>query len=278
VTTVERFSTSALLRRIQAIPGREMRRAEVQNWFCYGEAEVVVRQLQELLVRCVNGEPAARLAHLAFVDYLLVEGDAAELPINAVDLQAHSAGCELACLMFLDPPPHRSLEGPRKNPELRESMPLGTRIWKASSTDKKIIEKLLLDPSPMVVERLCKNPRVTEAQVVRMGAKRPNWPDVLDTIAKSRWLMASVLVRETLVQNPYVRTGLALTLVPQQSSRVLHTLRYSSDVHTEVKEAARWILEMRAAGQTSQTEQEPAELEPSQSPPAAPDLEQDEDG
>lgn len=245
MTTVERFSTSELLRRIQAIPGREMRRAEIKNWFCYGDARVVVQQLQELLVRCVHGESSARLGHLAFVDYLLVDGEHAELPINAVDLRAHTDGCELACLMFLDPPPHRSLEGPRKNPELRESMPLGTRVWKASSTDRKIIETLLLDPSAMVVERLCRNPRVTEAQIVRMGAKRPNWPDVLDTIAKSRWLMGSALVRDTLAQNPYARTGLVLTLVPQQSKKILETLRYSSDVHPEVKEAAKLILELR---------------------------------
>lgn len=224
-----------------------MRRSEIRSWVTFGEAPHVAEQLEELVLRCLLGDREARLAQLTWVDFVLHETDSDELALNAIDLEAEAASLRFAGMMLTDPPPHRSLAGPRRNPEMRQSQPLGTRIWKASLADRSMLEKLLLDPTPKVVERLCRNRSIREAQVVNIVARRPNWPDVIDAVAKSRWLFESDEVREAIIQNPYGRTGLAMGLLPQKSVRFLKVLGYSSDVHPKLREAAGLLVERREA-------------------------------
>ena len=97
----------------------------------------------------------------------------------------------------------------------------------------------------MVVARLCQNPRVREVEIVNIAAKRPNWPDVLDAVARSRWLLASDQVRDALIQNPFARPGLAVNLLPHKGSRFLRVLGYSSDIHPILRDFARYLVEIQ---------------------------------
>lgn len=240
-----RLSTDALLHRLSVLPGREMRRAEIRGWVTFGEAAHVAEQLEEIVVRCVFGDHEARLAQLTWVDFTLHEEEEDELALNAIDLEAETAGLRFAVMMLTDPPPHRAVAGPRKNPEMRQSQPLGTRIWRASLADRSVLEKLLLDPTPKVVERLCRNRSIRQAQVLSIVARRPNWPDVIDAVARSRWLIESDEIRSAIIQNPYGRTGLAMSLLPQKSIRFLEALGFSSDIHPKLRDAASAIIEKR---------------------------------
>ena len=250
MTHRERITTDTLLRRISLLPAREMRRAEIRSWVTFGEASCVAEQLEELVIRCLLGDSEARLAQLTWVDFVLHENDTDELALNAIDLEAEAAGLRFASIMLADPPPHRELLGPRRNPEMRQSQPLGTRVWKASLSDRSMLEKLLLDPTPKVVERLCRNTSIREAQVINIVARRPNWPDVIDAVAKSRWLIESEQVRTAIIQNPYGRTGLAMNLLPQKSMRFLKILGFSSDIHPKLREATEILVERRKAAES----------------------------
>lgn len=245
MTDQERITTDALLHRLSLLPAREMRRAEIRRWVTFGEAAHVAQQLEELVLRCLIGDGEARLAHLTWVDFVLHESDDDELAINAIDLEADAEGLRFAGMMLTDPPPHRALQGPRRNPEMRQSQPLGTRIWKASLSDRSMLEKLLLDPTPKVVERLCRNRMIREPQVISIVARRPNWPDCIDAVARSRWLVESDEVRSAIIQNPYGRTGLAISLLPQKSVRFLKVLGHSTDIHPKLREAATLLVERR---------------------------------
>jgi hypothetical protein len=74
-------------------------------------------------------------------------------------------------------------------------IPLGMRRTLAKGFDKGLLERLLLDPDPIVIEHLLENPRVTEDDVVRIAARDracasgSPWPatPTAPPTSRSRW-------------------------------------------------------------------------------------------
>ena len=68
------------------------------------------------------------------------------------------------------------------------TLTLGERKALARRPTRKAMEKLFADPHPVVIRTLLANPKVIEADVIRLAARRPNQPEVLAEIARSpRW-------------------------------------------------------------------------------------------
>ncbi len=240
-STSDPLPLEQLVRRLETFPERDMRAAELRRWLYFSAPEVVAEQLDALARGAAAGSPVYRVAHLAFVTLLLQPEPEDEVALAAVDLAAEAGGWRAAVWMLTDPEPHRHIdEQARKNRKVTGGMPLGTRIWKARLSDRRLLESLLSDPEPLVVEKLCENPRVSEAQILAVAARRPNWPDVLDVIARSRWL-ESARIREGLAQNPYGRTGLAIALLPILGPMFCARIRFSSDLHPRLLEAAEFF-------------------------------------
>lgn len=91
---------------------------------------------------------------------------------------------------------------------------LGERRSIAIKPNRKLLERAVTDPHPMVVKKLLDNPRLTEDNVVRMAARRPAQPAALVEIAlhprwRSRRRPALALTR-----NPALPPGVGLTLLP----------------------------------------------------------------
>jgi hypothetical protein len=222
-----------------------MRLAEVRRWLRYSEPEEAAKQLDELLRWVCQGHEEARIMQSAFLDSTLFPGTVQDdLALEALAIAAGSRDLSVAGLMLLDPPPHRCLldEG-RSNVRMRQHMPLGTRKWKARRPDRAMLEKLFTDPDPDVVLTVCSNPRVREADIVSIVSRRPNWSDIIDAVARTHWLHRE-MVRLSIIQNPYTRTGLAIGLIPQVGPRFLAKFRYASDIHPILAEACDYFLDL----------------------------------
>jgi len=117
--------------------------------------------------------------------------------------------------MFLDLPPldARLEPTPPPLPRAMAKVPLGVRRSMARRNDIGVIERLLGDPDPAVIENLLNNPRITELEVVRMAARSPVREEVLTAIARHpRWGVRH-RVRVTLAHNPGTPTSITLGLL-----------------------------------------------------------------
>ncbi len=101
---------------------------------------------------------------------------------------------------------------PNYNPS--RPLTLGERRSLASQPNRSLIELAVLDPHPMVIEKLLINPKLKEDDVVFMATRRPAPPATLARIAiNTRWRPCA-RVAVALVYNPALPDWAALTLLP----------------------------------------------------------------
>ncbi|MEZ4291438.1 MAG: hypothetical protein R3E53_13230 [Myxococcota bacterium] len=125
-------------------------------------------------------------------------------------------------------------------------IPLGRRRSLAKG-DPLLLEKLALDPDPIVLENLLRNARMREADVVRIAALRPIGAESLRRIdAETRW-QSSPRVRAAIARNPYCPIDLAMRLVATLGTTVLREIAEDGGLAWPVREAVLLELEARAA-------------------------------
>lgn len=126
-------------------------------------------------------------------------------------------------------------------------LPLGVRRALARGSEAPMLEKLLLDPDPVVVGHLLENPRITEPQVVRIAARRPISAETLRAIARSRRFASRTPVRVALVRNPYCPTDLAISLLGALPGGELREVAADATLHDSTRRQAREELTRRRA-------------------------------
>jgi hypothetical protein len=92
-------------------------------------------------------------------------------------------------------------------------LPLGVRRSLARGMDMRMLERLLLDADPVVLDHLLRNPRLTEEHAVRIAARRPIPEVALRAVAESARFGVRPRVRVAIARNPYCPTDLALRLI-----------------------------------------------------------------
>jgi hypothetical protein len=114
--------------------------------------------------------------------------------------------------------------------------------------DPDLLARLVTVSNPSVVRNALINPRLTEALVVRMAARRPARPEPLVEIWKSTRWSARHAVRRALVFNPYLPPEVGAKIVPLLNSTDLAELAGDSSVHPSLREQAARLLEQGPVG------------------------------
>lgn len=126
-------------------------------------------------------------------------------------------------------PPHISIE----------HLALGVRRERARSPRRELLLPLLVETHPSVVTLLAGNPRLREADAVRLCALRPQHPYALwAMLLRPRWL-SSPPVLEAIALNPACQPWMWISIAPLLSAKTAaHALR-SRGLPTSMVEAAR---------------------------------------
>jgi len=194
-------------------------------------------------------EPATHVLS-AFVAALGLE--AAQIPY-ADDLKRLAQVQDLSSVadLFADGPPRQEMDaGAAAKADARAfSQTLGHLKQQARLTrDPDLLARLVTVSNPAVVRNALINPRLTEALVVRMAARRPARPEPLVEIWKSTRWSARHAVRRALVFNPYLPPEVGAKIVPLLNSTDLEELAGDSSVHPSLREQAARLLEQGPVG------------------------------
>lgn len=152
---------------------------------------------------------------------------------------------------FLSPPlpTDGSEEDKRRIPDLGRGRPLtlGERKALARTHDRSLIQRVVRDPHPHVIRILLDNPSLTERDVVRVCALRPNDPDVLQTVYQHRRWVVRYRPRNAIVRNPDTPLDIGLLLAPLLRPSELKEAVASSELAPPLRLSCRAILELRGA-------------------------------
>ncbi len=176
--------------------------------------------LDDVCQRAEQADAGAREALLSIVDALSGEG----MEDIVQRLREDAAGRSLLALERLIRHPARGLREPARRtayltkaavPDDGRGRPLtlGERKSLARRPERDAMERLMNDPHPAVIQRLLRNPRITEDDVVRLAAGRPGRGDVLAEIARATRWAHRPRVRLALVMNPATPPEIAARLV-----------------------------------------------------------------
>jgi hypothetical protein len=244
----ERFA--AALRALPSLPELPMRQAWIaQTLEGLSELEAVF-WLDQLIRGALWGHTAHMDAYMAAALWLIERGLADDYALlQRLFEAAHEEGREAVKFLLREAPPHQTLGEGAVLPEVRLPMgrpvSLGERRQIAVNAPRRLLERLLLDPSPMVIQRVLTNPGVRPVDVQVIVSRRPTTPELLvEVVRHPGWVRVHDL-REALAMNPYNHTGIALRLLPTLHVRTLRRIRDAGDLHRAVKEFARLLVELR---------------------------------
>jgi hypothetical protein len=171
------------------------------------------------------------------------------LPVERLDelFRAAEADLEVQAL-FARTAPSRSFDHDREQWIDREmrARTLGERRQMARTHDRDLLARLASDQDPTVVRHVLQNPRCTEREVLLAASRRPQRPEVLEEIFRSRRWSANRRVRRALALNPYCPPSLASAALALLTSPDLREVASDLTVTTEVRVHARRLLGNRS--------------------------------
>jgi hypothetical protein len=119
------------------------------------------------------------------------------------------------------------------------TLPLGVLKSRARLTkNPDELSRLAVASNPAVIREVLKNPRLTEALVVRIASRRPARPEPLQEIWKSERWNNRLAIRKALVFNPYLPPETGVKIVPLLPPADLRELAGDGKVHLSVRELA----------------------------------------
>lgn len=158
---------------------------------------------------------------------------------------AHDSGLSRVSALFIAPDPVLSIDKgsrPRQDPQIAH-LTLGHKKMLARKANPDLLARLAAEGDPSVVRNILVNPKLTEALVVRIAARRPIRAEVLRLLFESRKWSAREKVREAMVQNPYCEPELALKILPTLSRPILKDVARNQVLHASLRKAASLLLQ-----------------------------------
>ncbi len=123
---------------------------------------------------------------------------------------------------------------------------LGERRSLASQPNRRLIGLAVLDPHPMVIEKLLINPKLKEDDVITMATRRPAPASALVKIAQSQRWRPSRRVAQALIYNPALPDGAALTLLPSLTTHKVTEIARDTTFSDLIRQAAVALLRKKA--------------------------------
>ena len=165
----------------------------------------------------------------------------------AVYAEARERALPHVAALFLSPLPLRAFEEPRdKADPAAARITLGhKKSFARLRRDPDLLARLAAEGDPAVIRELLRNPLVTEAEAVRIAARRPARPETLRALHQDRRWRSRSAVRRALARNPFVETEIALHILPTLPARQVDEMAEDGTLHPVVREAARKLSEAR---------------------------------
>jgi hypothetical protein len=122
---------------------------------------------------------------------------------------------------------------------------VGERRSLARRPRRGSIEKLLMDPHPLVIRQLLENPSLVEDDVLRLATQRPARGEALQELVGSTHWLCRRRVRLALVLNPGTPPHVAVPLLVVCNRNDLLEVATTTTVPTLLRVAARELLGKR---------------------------------
>lgn len=239
-----------MLRRIGGLAELPMRRAVVREVFDELPPEQTCWLLGQILRGAVWGRNPHIDAMLACALWLVEAHINEDVRLLAALFEAaHDSGKKELLYLFRNPPPLRVLPPESKLPEVRLPIPrevsLGERRTIAAGGKRMLLDRLLYDPSELVIGKLLDNPSIQEQDVLVIASRRPTIKEIVTCVAlHNRWVSFHG-VREALARNPFGPTGVALAFLPTLHVKALRQIKTSGDLHPTINEFAELLIQLR---------------------------------
>lgn len=239
----------ALARRLAALPERTMRSAVLAERLAELPLQDATTLASEIVRRAPTGRPYD-VAMMALTDVLDVQEGKVGLPYErraAIYALARERDDILLVRLMISP-----VAAPDGEPALapipgRSEVTLGERKSLARTRDRQLLDRMLRDSDPTVLSILLENPRITEADVVRLAARRPTTPEAQRTLFRAGRFRARYMVRRALVLNPWTPSDLAAQLAGLLTEPDLRRVMNDTQLPDQVRAAARAQLALISA-------------------------------
>ena len=164
-------------------------------------------------------------------------------------------GFEDTLRYLVQDPPNLRFERDRAD-DRRPGETLGLRISLARRTTPRIIERLIHDPDEKVIRTILENPRLTEAEVLKISSSLRTPPSILATIAHNQRWIYRYKVKLSLVYNPHAPLRVSLGLLPLLLRQDLAEIAQDQALPEPVREKAGRLLQKKKALEVAILEEE----------------------
>ena len=171
----------------------------------------------------LNGRSLYKAAHLSLFN--LSHALRLKLMVKAKETELEFVRASLWASLIPSQAPNTSEKMQLASDQNGRTLTLGERRALARKPSVQSIERLLLDPDPMVLKHLLQNPRLTESLVLKVTSARPQKSQILLMVFEHNVWGHRREVQRSLCLNPYsplsIRCALCSTLSKQELEELL---------------------------------------------------------
>lgn len=240
-----RILAEKLKRKIISVRDLSIRRAVIAAELADIDVELLAHTLDYFVEQASSGSPHYKDVLSSLGDFSELVKRAGREKIDALyDYCVRECRNNVATMLRRIPPKRVAEDHPEDvyiDRDLKD-LALGARKTMGRTGNRDLINRLLHDQDPSVIEQILTNPGITEDHVVRIAAKRPTNGDVLRKIGNSNRWGLKYRVRRALVFNPYTPTELSINFLRLLMRQDIAEVAADEALHFELRMHARRIL------------------------------------
>lgn len=231
-----------LVKKLAVLPENSMRHAVLTEYFSKLEDGQVLEVISDILNSSTRRIPHYAEALKTLTDVPGISQALGASRMASIYSMAQEAGLEDVVAFLAETPAMRIVETSEEevyvDHRLKE-VSLGMKRSLARKLDLDLLNRLLHEQHPMVIENILNNPHMTEAHVVRIASKRPTSGNVLKIVARHPKWISRYRVKKALVFNPFTPTAVSVRLVGFLLDQDLKEVITMFTLHPEIRQSAK---------------------------------------